>query len=259
VAGVPPDYFSEDGQLWGNPLYLWSRHAEDNYAWWHARLRASFELCDVVRIDHFRGFDAYWRIPLPAATARKGEWIPGPGLDFFRSVRTAFPDAKIIAEDLGVLTPSVVALRDATGLPGMGILQFAFGGDAQNLYLPHNLVPNGVVYPGTHDNDTTLGWYAAAAEKERDHVRRYLRIDGREVGWDFIRASYAAVSRLAVLPMQDIFSLGSEARFNSPGKPQGNWQWRYRAPQLEKLFSDGTAAYLRSLGEIYGRLPKAGA
>ena len=257
VAGVPPDYFSEDGQLWGNPLYVWSRHAADNYAWWHARLRASFEVCDIVRIDHFRGFDAYWRIPFPATTARQGEWVPGPGLDFFRSVRAAFPDAKIIAEDLGALTPSVVELRAATGLPGMAILQFAFGGDAENLYLPHNLAPNSVVYPGTHDNDTSLGWYAAAAEKERDHARRYLRVGGQEIGWDFIRASYSAVSGLAVFPMQDIFSLGTEGRFNTPGKPQGNWQWRYRAPQLEQLLSSGTAAYLRSLGEIYGRRPAA--
>lgn len=257
VAGVPPDYFSEDGQLWGNPLYVWARHATDNYAWWKARLRASFDLYDVVRIDHFRGFDAYWRIPLPATNARKGEWVPGPGLKFFQAIREAFPDAKIIAEDLGILTPSVEALRDATGLPGMAILQFAFGGSSENLYLPHNLSPNSVIYPGTHDNDTSLGWYAATDEKTRDHVRRYLRVDGREVGWDFIRSSYAAVSRLAVLPMQDILSLGTSARFNSPGKPQGNWQWRYRSSDLDKLFSNGTTDYLRSLAELYGRLPKA--
>ena len=254
VAGVPPDYFSADGQLWGNPLYTWAQHAADGYAWWHARLQASFELCDVVRIDHFRGFDAYWRIPASAPTARTGEWVKAPGLDFFRSVRAAFPKAKIIAEDLGELTPSVVALREATGLPGMAILQFAFGGDdATNLYLPHNLVPNGVIYPGTHDNDTSLGWYATATEKERDHVRRYLRVEGREVGWDFVRTSYAAVSRLAVFPLQDLMSLGSEARFNAPGKPQGNWQWRYRAGQIEQLIGGGTAAYLKSLGAMYGR------
>ena len=254
VAGVPPDYFSADGQLWGNPLYDWAKHAADGFKWWHARLRASFELCDVVRIDHFRGFDAYWRIPAGAPTARTGTWEKAPGWELFRSVRAAFPGAKIIAEDLGELTPSVVALREATGLPGMAILQFAFGGaDAENLYLPHNLVPNGVIYPGTHDNDTSLGWYAAAPEQERDHVRRYLRVDGREVGWDFIRTGYAAVSRLAVFPLQDILSLGSEARFNAPGKPQGNWQWRYRAGQVEQLINGGTAAYLKSLGALYGR------
>ena len=254
VAGVPPDYFSADGQLWGNPLYKWERHVADGFAWWHARLRASFELCDVVRIDHFRGFDAYWRIPATAPTARTGEWVQAPGMELFKSVRAAFPQAKIIAEDLGELTPRVVALREATGLPGMAILQFAFGGDdAENLYLPHNLVPNGVIYPGTHDNDTTIGWYATTTEKERDHARRYLRVDGREIGWDFIRASYAAVSRLAVFPMQDVLSLGSAARFNAPGKPQGNWQWRYRPAQLEQLITGGTAAYLKSLGAMYGR------
>jgi 4-alpha-glucanotransferase len=252
VAGVPPDYFSADGQLWGNPLYVWSRHAADNYAWWHARLRASFELYDVVRIDHFRGFEAYWRIPFPAKTARTGAWTPGPGLNFFHSVQAAFPGAKIIAEDLGVLTPAVVKLRDDTGLPGMAILQFAFGSDAENLYLPHNLVANGAIYPGTHDNDTSLGWYAAASEKERDHLRRYLRVSGQDAGWDLIRAAYGAVSRLAVVPMQDILSLGSEGRFNSPGQPAGNWQWRYRASQLEGL-SGGTTPYLRELALLTGR------
>ncbi|HWA08677.1 MAG TPA: 4-alpha-glucanotransferase [Opitutaceae bacterium] len=252
VAGVPPDYFSADGQLWGNPLYIWPRHAADNYAWWRERLRASFALYDIVRIDHFRGFEAYWRIPLPAKNARTGEWTPGPGLHFFESVRAAFPDARIIAEDLGVLTPEVIKLRDDTGLPGMAILQFAFGSDAKNLYLPHNLVANGVIYPGTHDNDTSRGWYATATEKERDMVRRYLRVSGQEAGWDFIRASYAAVSRLAVIPLQDILSLGSEARFNTPGQPAGNWQWRYRSSQLDALFN-GTAAYLRELAALTGR------
>jgi 4-alpha-glucanotransferase len=255
VAGVPPDYFSADGQLWGNPLYRWERHAADGYAWWHARLRASFEMCDIVRIDHFRGFDAYWRIPADAPTARTGEWVKAPGMEFFASVRTAFPNAKIIAEDLGELSPSVEELRAATGLPGMAILQFAFGGaDAENLYLPHNLVANSVIYPGTHDNDTSIGWYLTVSEKERDYVRRYLRIDGREISWDFIRTSYAAVSRLAVIPMQDILSLGAEARFNSPGKPQGNWQWRCHSNQMEQLINGGTAKYLNALGAMYGRV-----
>ena len=256
VAGVPPDYFSADGQLWGNPLYAWDRHAADGYAWWHERLGASFGLYDAVRIDHFRGFDQYWRIPFPARNARAGAWVNGPGLDFFRSVRASFPAARIIAEDLGDLSPSAIALREDTGLPGMAILQFAFGGDARNPYLPHNLEPNGVIYPGTHDNDTSLGWYAAAGERERDHARRYLRVSGREIGWDFIRASYGAVSRLAVIPFADLLSLGSEGRFNTPGKPQGNWQWRVRAPQLEALFA-GTAPYLRDLAVLTGRYPPA--
>jgi 4-alpha-glucanotransferase len=252
VAGVPPDYFSADGQLWGNPLYRWQAHAADGYAWWLERLRSAFALHDVVRIDHFRGFDAYWKIPYPAENARLGEWVPGPGLDFFAAVRAAFPDARIIAEDLGELTPSVVRLREQTGLPGMTILQFAFGSDNRNLYLPHNLTANSVVYPGTHDNDTTLGWYAAAPEKERDRVRRYLSVDGREIGWDFLRAAYRSVSRLAVIPLPDLLSLGREARLNTPGEPQGNWQWRCRDAQLAAL-SGRTAAYLRDLADLYDR------
>ena len=252
VAGVPPDYFSADGQLLGNPLYAWKRHAADGYAWWHARLAAAFELCDILRVDHFRGFDEYWRIPWPAATARVGKWMPGPGLDFFRSIQRRFPEAKIIAEDLGVLTSSVTQLRDDAGLPGMAVLQFAFGDTAANPYLPHNLVPNSVIYPGTHDNDTTLGWYAAADEKSRNSARQYLRVTGDEIGWDLIRACYGAVSRLAVLPLQDILSLGSAARFNSPGHPAGNWQWRYSEAQLDSLLG-GTAGYLRQLAVLYGR------
>jgi 4-alpha-glucanotransferase len=253
AAGVPPDYFSADGQLWGNPLYLWDRHAADGYAWWQARLRASFELYDAVRIDHFRGFESYWRIPLPASTARKGKWMPGPGLGFFRAVRAGFAGAKIIAEDLGEITPEVRRLRAATGLPGMAVLQFAFGGGSDNAYLPHNLEPNSVIYPGTHDNDTSLGWYAAVDEKTRDHARRYLGVDGREIGWDLIRSAYASVSRLAIFPLQDILSLGSAARFNTPGRPDGNWGWRCRPEQLDRAF--GAGPYLRALGELYGRLP----
>ena len=252
VAGVPPDYFSTDGQLWGNPLYRWDVHAADDFAWWHARLRAAFELYDIVRIDHFRGLADYWRIPWPAKNARQGEWLPGPGLKFFESVRRAFPEAKIIAEDLGELSKPARKLRADTGLPGMAILQFAFGEKNTNFYLPHNLEPNSVVYPGTHDNDTTLGWYATIDEKTRDHLRRYLRVSGAETGWDFVRAAYASVSRLAVFPLQDLMSLGSEARFNTPGKPDGNWQWRYRTPHLDRLLGD-TARYLRDLGQLHAR------
>lgn len=252
VAGVPPDYFSADGQLWGNPLYAWDAHRADGYAWWCARLRAALEQCDIVRIDHFRGFDAYWRVPLPAANARQGEWVPGPGLDLFRAFKAALPDARIIAEDLGILTESVNQLRAATGLPGMLVLQFAWGGDARNSYLPHNAPRNAVVYSGTHDNDTTVGWYRAAGEHERDHVRRYLRVSGDDIAWDFIRASYASPARLAIVPLPDLFSLGSEARFNTPGVASGNWRWRVRADAIEKLFA-GTAKYLRELGVLCGR------
>ena len=254
VAGVPPDYFSADGQLWGNPLYRWEVHAADGYAWWIARLRAALELYDVVRIDHFRGFADYWRIPFPAANARKGEWRPGPGLAFFETVRAALPGAQIVAEDLGELSGAARRLRRDTGLPGMAILQFAFGDKRTNPYLPYNLEANSVVYPGTHDNDTTLGWYATTDENTRDHVRRHLRVSGSEIGWDFVRAAYAAVSRLAVVPLQDLLSLGSEGRFNSPGRPDGNWQWRYRQAQLERLFGT-TTGYLRELADLHGRLP----
>jgi 4-alpha-glucanotransferase len=252
VAGVPPDYFSEDGQLWGNPLYDWSAHAAEGYAWWLARLRANFDLCDVVRIDHFRGFEAYWSVPADAPTARTGRWVEGPGLDFFRAVRKALPDARLIAEDLGLLTPATVALREATGLPGMAVLQFAFGGDAGNLYLPHNQRANSVVYPGTHDNDTTPGWYATAGEKTRDHVRRYLRVSGEDIAWDFVRAAYGAVANLAVIPLSDLLALGSEGRFNTPGRSQGNWAWRYGEGQLRQL-GEKSGRYLRELAALYGR------
>lgn len=252
VAGVPPDYFSADGQLWGNPLYDWKAHQADGYAWWCARLRASLDICDVVRIDHFRGFESYWRIPLPAENARKGEWTPGPGLDLFRAFQRALPDARIIAEDLGVLTPEVNRLRADTGLPGMLVLHFAWGSDAGNSYLPHNAPRNAVIYSGTHDNDTTSGWYRNAPEYERDRVRRYLRVSGEDIAWDFIRACYASPARLAIVPLQDILALGSEARFNTPGVAAGNWRWRVRGDAIEKIF-DGTANYLKEIGALYGR------
>jgi 4-alpha-glucanotransferase len=255
VAGVPPDYFSADGQLWGNPLYDWPAHAADGYRWWLDRLRVNFDLYDVIRIDHFRGFDTYWSIPAGAPNARTGKWREGPGLGFFQALHAAMPEAKLIAEDLGELLPSVIKLREATGLPGMAILQFAFGGGADNLYLPHNHRANSVVYPGTHDNDTALGWYDSLAEGARDHVRRYLRVSGREIGWDFVRAAYASVCNLAIIPLQDLLTLGSEARLNTPGTAQGNWTWRYQADQLRSL-RDGGSGYLRELAELYGRAGK---
>jgi 4-alpha-glucanotransferase len=253
VAGVPPDYFSADGQLWGNPLYAWEAHAANGYSWWLSRLRMNFEVCDVLRIDHFRAFDTYWSIPAIAKTAKTGSWQPGPGLAFFEAVKTAMPDARLIAEDLGELMPSVIELREATGLPGMAILQFAFGGEADNAYLPHNQRANSVVYPGTHDNDTTLGWYRSADEKTRDHVRRYFRVSGSEAGWDFVRSAYASVAGLAIISLPDLLSLGADARFNTPGVAAGNWQWRYRAEQLAALRTQ-SAGYLYELGALYGRL-----
>ncbi len=256
VAGVPPDYFSADGQYWGNPLFDWKRLEATSYAWWMERLRANFELYDVVRIDHFRGFESYWEIPFGAPSAKAGKWVKGPGLKFFEKIASLFPDARIIAEDLGSLTPAVFDLLRDTGLPGMAVLQFAFGGEADNFYLPHNLRPNSIVYSGTHDNDTTLGWYRAADPELQDHVRRYLRIDGEEIAWDFIRAAYASTCRLAIVPLQDLLSLDSSARFNIPGQQQGNWQWRYLPEQLSEL-CDSSAAYLADLAELYGREPIA--
>ena len=252
VAGCPPDYFSADGQLWGNPLYDWPAHAADGYAWWIARLRANFQLFDVVRIDHFRGFESYWSIPAGSTTARPGRWVPGPGLEFFRAIHRVLPDAKLIAEDLGTLTPEVLTLRQRTGLPGMAVLQFAFGGAADNFYLPHNHQSNCVIYPGTHDNDTTLGWYSSAGEPTRDHVRRYLRVSGQEIHGDFLRAAYSSVCHLAVIPMQDLLGLGSRARFNSPRKAEGNWSWRFQSSELATLRAK-SGAFLKELAALYGR------
>ncbi|MGH7995301.1 MAG: 4-alpha-glucanotransferase [Opitutaceae bacterium] len=256
VAGVPPDYFSADGQLWGNPLYLWDRHRDSGFHWWHLRLEGAFKLYDIVRIDHFRGFDAYWEVPYPATNAREGRWVSAPGAEFFRAVSSRFPEARIIAEDLGLLSESVVDLRERTGLPGMEVLQFAFGGRSDNFYLPHNHQQNAVVYAGTHDNDTSLGWYGTAEEKIKDHARRYLRVDGREIGWDLIRAAYGSVSRLAIVTLPDVLSLGSEARFNTPGQPNGNWQWRYQPDQLTRAF-ERSAAYLKELAILNGREPRS--
>ena len=252
VAGVPPDYFSADGQLWGNPLYAWKTHAKDGYAWWMRRLQANFDLYDIVRIDHFRGFDTYWSVPADAVNAKSGHWENGPGLAFFEAVQSALPECRLIAEDLGELSESVHVLRRATGLPGMSILQFAFGGENDNTYLPHNLTANNIAYPGTHDNDTTLGWYADADDNTQDHVRRYFRIDGCEINWDFVRAGYASVSNLAIFPLQDLLGLGSDCRLNTPGLPAGNWQWRYSADELETLHRESSNT-LSDLGELYGR------
>ena len=250
VAGVPPDYFAEDGQLWGNPLYEWKRHKSSRYAWWLSRIRASFELYDVVRIDHFRGFDAYCRIPADAINAREYEWTAGPGLDLFKAIHAHFPDAKFVAEDLGIITDSVRALVEATGAPGMKVLHFGLEGAKE--YLPHNTVPNSVLYPGTHDNDTTLGWYRHQPGSTKDFVRRYLRVSGEDISWDLIRAGYGSASRLFIAPLQDLLGLGSEGRMNIPGKASGNWRWRVTAEQLETLRSK-IAPCLRELAALYDR------
>jgi len=248
-AGVPPDYFTKTGQLWGNPLYRWEVLARDGYAWWIERLRATFEVVDVARLDHFRGFEACWEVPGGDPTAENGRWVKGPGADFLESVRAALGTLPIIAEDLGFVTPEVLALRDRFGLPGMKILQFAFGGDAQHPFLPHNFPTNCVVYTGTHDNDTTRGWYAGAPKKERHFARTYLGRDGRDFTWDLIRAGLSSVADRFVAPLQDVLDLGSEARMNLPGRPGGNWGWRCRREQL----TDAVQERLRDLTETYGR------
>ena len=252
-AGVPPDFFAEDGQFWGNPLYHWDRMEKTGYGWWIDRLSAAYTLYDIIRIDHFRGFQAYWSIPAGAKKASLGRWVKGPGLPFFEVIKDAIPGAKIIAEDLGLITPEVVKLRQDAGFPGIAVLQFAFGDGNDNFYLPHNMEPNCVVYSGTHDNDTSLGWYGTASESTRDHARRYLAIPGDAIHWDLIRAAYRSVAKLAIFPLQDLMGLGSEARLNTPGKALGNcWQWRYQTWQLEKLTLE-SASYLQRLADLYRR------
>lgn len=249
VAGVPPDVFTASGQRWGNPLYRWRVLREDRYSWWIARLRATLEKVDRVRLDHFLGFHAYWEVPADSPTAATGRWVRGPGAEFFEAVRRTLGGLPLIAEDLGVITPGVIALRDRFDLPGMKILQFAFGGEADHEFLPHNYPKRCVVYTGTHDNDTARGWYESAPELERDRCRRYLGVDGHDVAWDLIRAAWASVAEAAVAPLQDVLSLGNEARMNLPGKPDGNWSWRVRADQL----TPDLAGRLWEMSTLYGR------
>ncbi|MEX0326751.1 MAG: 4-alpha-glucanotransferase [Puniceicoccaceae bacterium] len=251
VAGVPPDYFSTTGQLWGNPLYDWKTMADNKYEWWMKRMAANFELFDIVRLDHFRAFYDYWRIPADAKDARSGKWAKGPAMAFFKELKKRFPDSRLIAEDLGEIHDGVREFRDTLGLPGMAILHFAFGGGSDNLYLPHNVVPNSVTYPGTHDNNTTRGWYESAPAALQDHVRRYLRVDGSDIAWDMVRWSYQCPSRLVVIQMQDILSLGAEARMNEPGTSQGNWKWRMTGEAFYN--QQDSADYLKELARLYGR------
>jgi 4-alpha-glucanotransferase len=233
VAGVPPDYFSPTGQLWGNPLYKWEVHKASGYAWWLDRIRATLKLVDILRIDHFRGFAGYWEIPAGNPTAEIGRWVKGPGADFFKAVEAQLGSLPILAEDLGVITPDVVALRDQFGLPGMKILQFAFSGP-DNPFLPHSYPQGCVVYTGTHDNDTTRGWYATAPAVETDFARRYLMVDGSRIAWDLIRAAWRSVAVFALAPMQDFLELGTPARMNYPSRLGGNWEWRIGEQALGK-------------------------
>lgn len=249
VAGVPPDFFSELGQLWGNPLYRWDAMAKDGHAWWVRRLKRSLEQVDVVRLDHFRGFSAYWEVPADAPDAREGTWVRGPGKVLFDDLQKALGALPLIAEDLGVIDDDVEALRDEVGLPGMRILQFAFGGKPSHAFLPHNHVRKSVVYTATHDNDTTLGWWQTTSEPIRDHVRRYLAVSGHDVVWDLIRACFASVADLAIVPLQDVLCLDQGSRMNTPGLAEGNWGWRVRV----QAFNAPLASRLRQMAALYGR------
>lgn len=252
LAGVPPDYFSELGQFWGNPLYNWQKEGKKCFEWWSQRLKHNFKLFDVLRLDHFRGFESYWSIPLGAPDARSGKWIKGPGLPFFKYINKELPSAQFIAEDLGMITDEVRFLHGQTGLPGMAVLQFAFDMNPENSFLPHNLTKNLAAYSGSHDNDTTRGWYSTLSEEQKDQVRRYFRISGNEIAWDFIHALYESPCNLAILTMQDLLNKGSEARLNLPGTSQGNWQWRFTLEELEALQAN-SGNYLNELKWLYNR------
>lgn len=250
VAGVPPDYFSATGQLWGNPLYKWSEHTKTGYEWWINRIRHQLNLGDFVRIDHFRGFDKFWAIPYGEETAVNGKWVKAPGVNFFTHLEATLGyNMPIIAEDLGEIDQSVIDLRDKFGFPGMKILQFGFENPDENNFLPHNYVRNCVCYTGTHDNDTTLGWYQKCYEQSRDKLRRYYNTDGGDVCWTLIRACFSSVADIAIVPMQDVLCLDSWARMNTPGVGEGNWAWRYTqeelTPQLE--------ARLYETAKLFGR------
>ncbi|OUQ19997.1 4-alpha-glucanotransferase [Lachnoclostridium sp. An138] len=250
VAGVPPDYFSATGQKWGNPLYNWAAHKKEGYRWWISRVRHLLEQADYVRVDHFRGFEAYWEVPVDAENAISGEWKKGPGEELFRAIHDALgEDLPIFAEDLGLITPEVEKLRDTLGFPGMRVLQFAFDG-GESTFLPHQFnTRNCICYTGTHDNNTTAGWYNSASEYSRDKVRRYMNTDASSISWDFIRICLGSIARYAIFPIQDVLKLGEEGRMNVPGVADGNWAWRYRDGDL----NSGMAQGLRQMTELFGR------
>lgn len=232
VAGVPPDYFSETGQLWGNPLYRWEAHEQSGFSWWIARMRHALKLFDLVRIDHFRGFAGYWEVPANAATAMHGRWVPGPGAKLFEAFQHAMGTLPIIAEDLGMITPDVVELREKFKLPGMRILQFAFGEDESHHFLPHHYVPNSVAYTGTHDNDTSIGWWHTATPREKGFAQKYLVSDGQMIHWDMIRAISNSEANTVIISMQDVLGLSGEHRMNFPGQQDGSWEWRFTWEQV---------------------------
>jgi 4-alpha-glucanotransferase len=255
IAGVPPDYFSPTGQRWGNPLYRWDKMAENGYSWWISRIRTNLATVDLVRIDHFRGFEAYWEVPASETTAIKGRWVPGPGMDFFTVIQNELVHLPIIAEDLGLITPGVVALRDGLGLPGMKILQFAFGGSGgENSFLPHNHIPNCVVYTGTHDNNTTVGWWQSgeATPDIRGYLQEYIGHSVSDANWELMRVGMSSVAHTFITPLQDVWGFGEDTRMNTPGREAGNWGWRFTADWLAHPARERLAHMTR----IYGRWPE---
>ena len=253
VAGVPPDYFSATGQRWGNPLYRWDVIAADGFKWWIQRIRSVLELVDILRIDHFRGIETYWEIPADEPTAVQGRWVPGPADAFFDALQLEFgAELPIIAEDLGIITEEVRALRKRVGLPGMKVLHFAFGDRPDHEYLPHNYQEDYVVYLGTHDNDTTIGWFHSRDQEEHDFVLRYLGRDAQDIVWNMMQIAFMSVAQMSVVTAQDLLKLGSEARMNTPGTTGGNWQWRCPHGALNQ----DVAAWLGNLTETYGRVPE---
>ncbi|MBF2002843.1 MAG: 4-alpha-glucanotransferase [Synechococcales cyanobacterium M58_A2018_015] len=254
MAGVPPDYFSATGQLWGNPVYDWDKLEQTDFAWWVNRFKATLLYVDIVRIDHFRGFEAYWQVPAGETTAMNGEWIKGPDAKFFEVLQNAVGSLPVMAEDLGIITPEVERLRDRFAFPGMRILQFAFGSGPDNPYLPHHYIHNAVVYPGTHDNDTALGWWQTATPAEKQHVADYLGYSRPELiqdlNWQFIRLALASVADLAILPLQDVLSLDGRARMNDPRYNDGQWRWRFTDPNL---LSPELSQRLLQLTRLYSR------
>jgi 4-alpha-glucanotransferase len=261
IAGVPPDYFSATGQCWGNPIYRWDMHAQTGFQWWIARFRRAFEMLDMIRLDHFRGFEAYYEIPGTATTAVDGRWVKGPGAALFEAVEAALGSLPILAENLGVITPEVEGLRNRFGFPGMAILQFAFGKDPQAPdFKPHNYPQHRVAYTGTHDNDTVVGWWSSTGtgdstrtaedvEEEMEFARRYLNTDGTDIHWAMIRTLMASVADTVIFPLQDVLGVGSEGRMNLPGTSSGNWHWRYRAEELTL----GIGSRLKLLAQTYDR------
>lgn len=253
MAGVPPDYFSETGQLWGNPVYNWEQLEKTDFKWWVQRFQGMLDYVDIMRIDHFRGFESYWAVPQGETTAINGQWIEAPGEAFFKLLGEKLGKLPIVAEDLGIITPAVEALRDKFEFPGMKIIHFAFDSERDNPYLPYNYSPNSIVYTGTHDNNTTVGWYEGRTPEEQMRVSEYLGcVESEGIHWSLIRLALGSVSNQAIFPLQDLLGLGGEAKMNTPSQAEGNWSWRYRSGDIDSSLSDR----LKHLTYLYGRAPE---